>query len=80
MDAEQCHIYLTMCAKGDDQVDKLISTLKDEGIYDYTAIIVLSDHGDYSTDFGSLEKMSELFFRLPCQCTIYYKTTKEYSC
>ena len=44
-----------MCAKVDDQVGRLVRALKDEGIYDDTAIIVLSDHGDYTTDYGIVE-------------------------
>ena len=53
--------YLAMCAKVDDQVGRLVSTLKDEGIYDDTAIIVLSDHGDYTTDYGIVEKCQNCF-------------------
>ncbi|MBQ1996626.1 MAG: sulfatase-like hydrolase/transferase, partial [Clostridia bacterium] len=53
--------YLAMCAKVDSQVGRLISTLRDEGIYDNTAIIVLSDHGDYTTDYGLVEKCQNCF-------------------
>ncbi len=53
--------YLAMCAKVDDQVGRLVSALKSEGIYDDTAIIVLSDHGDYTTDYGIVEKCQNCF-------------------
>lgn len=54
-------IYLAMCAKVDDQLGRIIETLKKEGIYDDTAIVVISDHGDYTTDFGLVEKCQNCF-------------------
>ncbi|MDR0883940.1 MAG: sulfatase-like hydrolase/transferase [Oscillospiraceae bacterium] len=53
--------YLAMCAKVDNQVGRLIQTLKDEGIYDDTAILVFSDHGDYTGDYGIVEKSQNCF-------------------
>ncbi len=70
------HTYLAMCAKIDFQVGRLISALRDEGIYDSTAVIVLSDHGDYTTDYGIVEKMSELLPGLPYKRTLYYQATE----
>lgn len=55
------HTYLAMCAKVDDQVGRLVNALKSEGIYDDTAIIVISDHGDYTTDYGIVEKCQNCF-------------------
>jgi uncharacterized sulfatase len=37
--------YLGCCRKLDDNLDKLITTLKDRGLYDNTIIIYTSDHG-----------------------------------
>lgn len=54
-------VYLAMCAKVDDQLGRIIDALKKEGIYDNTAIIVLSDHGDYTTDYGLVEKCQNCF-------------------
>lgn len=54
-------VYLGMCAKVDDQVGRIVATLKDEGIYDDTVIIVLSDHGDYTGDYGLVEKSQNCF-------------------
>lgn len=54
-------IYLAMCAKVDDQLGRVIEALKNEGIYDDTAIIVISDHGDYTTDYGIVEKCQNCF-------------------
>lgn len=54
-------VYLAMCAKADAQLGRVIQALKDEGIYDNTVIIVLSDHGDYTTDYGLVEKSQNCF-------------------
>ena len=39
----------------------LVDTLKSEGIYDDTMIIFMSDHGDYTGDFGIVEKCQNCF-------------------
>lgn len=54
-------IYLGMCMKVDEQFGKICKALKDEGIYDDTAIFVLSDHGDYTGDYGIVEKAQNSF-------------------
>ncbi len=54
-------VYLAMCAKVDAQLGRVIQTLKDEGLYDNTIVIVLSDHGDYTTDYGLVEKSQNCF-------------------
>ena len=54
-------VYLAMCAKVDDQLGQLISCLKEEGIYDDTAILFFSDHGDYTGDYGIVEKAQNCF-------------------
>ncbi|NRT71438.1 sulfatase-like hydrolase/transferase [Clostridium beijerinckii] len=53
--------YLGMCMKVDAQFGKLCKALKEEGIYDDTAIYVLSDHGDYTGDYGIVEKSQNTF-------------------
>ena len=54
-------VYLAMCAKVDSQFGSVVKALRDEGIYDNTVIIVLSDHGDYTTDYGLVEKSQNCF-------------------
>lgn len=54
-------VYLAMCAKVDDQLGRLISCLKEEGIYDDTALFFFSDHGDYTGDYGIVEKAQNCF-------------------
>lgn len=54
-------IYLAMVAKVDDQLGRIINALKEQGIYDNTIILFFSDHGDYTTDFGIVEKAQNCF-------------------
>ena len=54
-------VYLAMCAKIDDQLGRILSALKSEGIYDDTAILFFSDHGDYTGDYGIVEKAQNCF-------------------
>ncbi len=54
-------VYLGMCSKIDTQFGKLIRALKDQGIYDDTAIFFLSDHGDFTGDYGLTEKAQNSF-------------------
>ena len=53
--------YLAMCAKVDDYTGRIIKALKDSGQYDNTAIFFFSDHGDFTGDFGLVEKAQNLF-------------------
>lgn len=53
--------YLAMCAKVDDYTGRIISALKESGQYDNTAIFFFSDHGDFTGDYGLVEKAQNLF-------------------
>jgi len=53
--------YLAMCAKVDDQIGRVLAALREEGIYNNTAVFVLSDHGDYTGDYGLVEKSQNCF-------------------
>ena len=54
-------VYLGMCAKIDAQFKRLTDALKEEGIYDESAIFFLSDHGDFTGDYGLPEKAQNAF-------------------
>lgn len=69
--------YLGMCMKVDAQFGKLCETLKDEGIYDDTAIFVLSDHGDYTGDYGIVEKSQNTFEDCLVNVPLLIKPQKE---
>lgn len=48
--------YLGMCMKVDAEFGTLVKELKKRGVFDDTAIFVLSDHGDFTGDYGVPEK------------------------
>ncbi|TLS53808.1 DUF4976 domain-containing protein [Paenibacillus antri] len=53
--------YYGMCARVDAQFGMLVAALKVAGIYDETAIFFFSDHGDYTGDYGVVEKAQNMF-------------------
>lgn len=54
-------VYYGMCARVDHQFGLVVDALKDAGIYDDTAIFFFSDHGDYTGDYGVVEKAQNSF-------------------
>jgi len=53
--------YLGMCSRLDYQFGLLVKALKEAGIYDDTAIFAFSDHGDFTGDYGLVEKNQNTF-------------------
>lgn len=53
--------YYGMCARVDKQFGLLVQALKDAGIYEDTAIFFFSDHGDFTGDYGLVEKTQNTF-------------------
>jgi len=53
--------YYGMCARVDYQFGILVDALREAGIYDDTAIFFFSDHGDYTGDYGLVEKTQNTF-------------------
>jgi arylsulfatase A-like enzyme len=53
--------YYGMCARVDNQLGLLIGALRDTGMYDDTAVFFLSDHGDFTGDYGLVEKTENTF-------------------
>ena len=49
-------VYLGMCSKVDDLTGQIVRALKEKGIYDDTAVFFFSDHGDYTGDYGQLQR------------------------
>ena len=54
-------VYLGMCSKVDDQFFRIITALKNAGVYDNSLIVFLSDHGDYAGDYSIIEKAQNCF-------------------
>ncbi len=53
--------YYGMCARVDAQFGKLVAALQERGIYDDSAIFFFSDHGDFTGDYGLVEKTQNTF-------------------
>lgn len=62
-------VYLGMISYVDELVGRIVSALKEEGIYEDTTIILCSDHGDFAGDAGQTEKwpsdMTDMITRVP---------------
>lgn len=53
--------YLAMVSRFDYQLGLIKNKLQETGFYDDTSLIVFSDHGDYTGDFGIAEKVQNCF-------------------
>jgi arylsulfatase A-like enzyme len=53
--------YLGMCARTDHMLGKIVEALKEAGMYDDTALFFFSDHGDFTGDYGLVEKTQNTF-------------------
>jgi arylsulfatase A-like enzyme len=53
--------YYGMCARVDHQFSLILDALKEAGIYDDTAVFFFSDHGDFTGDYGLVEKTQNTF-------------------
>ncbi len=53
--------YYGMCSRLDHQFKMLMDALKAKGIYDDSAVFLFSDHGDYTGDYGIVEKTQNTF-------------------
>jgi arylsulfatase A-like enzyme len=53
--------YYGMCARLDRQFELLVNTLKEHGYYDDSALFLFADHGDFTGDYGLVEKTQNTF-------------------
>ncbi len=53
--------YAAMCTRVDHQFQLVLEALKQRGMYDDTAAFLFSDHGDYTGDYGIVEKTQNTF-------------------
>jgi arylsulfatase A-like enzyme len=53
--------YYGMCAYTDHLFGMVLEALREAGIYDDTAIFFFSDHGDFTGDYGLVEKTQNTF-------------------
>ena len=53
--------YYGMCARVDHQFGLVVQALKDAGIYEDSAVFMFPDHGDFTGDYGLVEKTQNTF-------------------
>ncbi|MHC4201375.1 MAG: sulfatase-like hydrolase/transferase [Planctomycetota bacterium] len=53
--------YYGMCARVDHQFGLVVDALREACLYDDTAVFVFSDHGDFTGDYGLVEKTQNTF-------------------
>jgi arylsulfatase A-like enzyme len=53
--------YYGMCARMDHLFGRLMDALRDTEVYDGTAVFMFSDHGDFTGDYGLVEKNQNTF-------------------
>ena len=53
--------YYGMCARVDAQYGIILDALRDAGSYDHTAVFFFADHGDFTGDYGLVEKTQNTF-------------------
>jgi arylsulfatase A-like enzyme len=54
-------VYYGMCSRVDHQFGLVVEKLKEKQLYDESAIFMFSDHGDFTGDYGIVEKTQNTF-------------------
>jgi len=54
-------VYYGMCSRVDHQFGLVMQALRDAGLYDDAAVFFFSDHGDFTGDYGLVEKTQNTF-------------------
>ncbi len=72
--------YYGMCARTDHQYGLIVEALKDAGIYDETALFMFSDHGDFTGDYGLVEKTQNTFEDCLSRVPFVLKPPKDWHC
>lgn len=66
-------VYLAMTSRFDYQFGMVCDALKKHGLYTNTNIFVFSDHGDYTGDYGIVEKVQNCFENPICNVPLLVK-------
>lgn len=65
--------YYGMCSRVDHQFGLLLDALRSAQSYDDTAVFLFSDHGDYTGDYGLVEKTQNTFEDCLCHVPLVIK-------
>lgn len=71
--------YYAMVSRVDYHFGLILEKLKEKGIYDDTNIIFTSDHGDYTGDYGIVEKAQNSFEDIISRVPLLIKPSKEFT-
>ncbi len=72
--------YYGMCMRIDALLGDLIQAMRDEGIWDDTAFFLFSDHGDFTGDYGLVEKTQNTFEDCLSRVPFIIKPPKDTPC
>ncbi len=72
--------YYGMCTRSDHEFGMVVDALKDAGLYDNTAIFFFSDHGDFTGDYGLVEKTQNTFQDCLGRVPLVVKPPKDVPC
>lgn len=72
--------YLDMTYRFDSHYGMVEDKLKECGFYDNTSIFVFSDHGDYTGDYGIVEKVQNCFEDPICNVPLIIKPASQFAC
>jgi len=72
--------YYGMCSRVDHQFGLVLDALKEKDFYDDTAAFFFSDHGDFTGDFGIVEKAQNMFYDCLTHVPMVIKPPKDRSC
>lgn len=71
--------YAGMCSRVDHQFGMLIDALQTTGKYDDSAIFLMSDHGDFTGDYGLVEKTQNTFQDCLSRVPFVIKPPRDYA-
>lgn len=71
-------VYYGMCSRLDHQFEMLVEALKERGFYDDSAIFLFSDHGDFTGDYGLVEKTQNTFEECLVNVPLIFKPPQGY--
>lgn len=72
-------VYLAMTSRFDYQLGMVCDKLKETGQYKDTSIFVFSDHGDYTGDYGIVEKVQNCFENPICNVPLLIKPAQQFA-
>lgn len=70
-------VYYGMCTRQDHLFGLVLDALKEKNLYDDTAAFLFSDHGDFTGDYGLVEKTQNTFEDCLTRVPFVYKPPRE---